>query len=208
MVTIVTPSPTNVPATGLCVIVAVPQLFELKASVKSGIAAKQFSSALKVTGAGQSNIGSMLSSIVTVAVHVELFPASSVIVKTTSFAPKSSQVNSVTSTDILANPQLSNEPLLISSALIRIVPVRSNCKLISLQTTVGGIVSLTSSSTSQRVSLPAKSVAITVTVKSLLIVVPASTLCITTGALQLSSAVTIATKSGTVTLQSASLYNI
>ena len=174
----------------------------LNALAKSGVGASQFASAIKVTGAGQSNIGSTLSSMVTVAVHVEVLPASSVTVSTTEFAPILSHVNVITSIVRLVNPQSSNEPPSTSSGLMCTYPVISSCKEISLQTGVGGVVSCIIKRTSHSVLFPNESETVTVTVKSLLINVPANTLCSILKLLspvQLSVASVInAVKSGTV----------
>ena len=81
--TFVVPTVITAPASGNCVTVTPPQLFAVKAEVKSGTIASQSASTLKVTGDGQSKIGATLSSTVTVAIHVLVFPASSVTVNST-----------------------------------------------------------------------------------------------------------------------------
>ena len=79
----------------------------------------------------------------------------------------------------------------------------SSCKVMSLQTAIGSVVSSISKSTSQLVVLPDSSVAITVTVMLLLIKVLAAMLWLTVRLeLQLSVAsVTRTVKSGTLAVQ-------
>ncbi len=64
----------------------------------------------------------MLSSTVTVALHVETFPFTSVTVNTTALPPISSQSNAFGETTIDAMPQLSEEPLSTSVALMVAIP--------------------------------------------------------------------------------------
>ena len=70
--------------------------------------------------------GLTVSSTVTTAVTVALFPLLSVAVKVTVLGPTSAQVKLVTSKPKEAIPQASEEPLLISAVLILAFPAASN----------------------------------------------------------------------------------
>ena len=118
-----------------------------------------------VWSAGQLLItGSILSSIVTVAAPVAMFPLPSFTVKVTVLAPKLSQskVSGDTLTKFIA-PQESEDPLSISLTVMEAFPEVSNCKVISLVTTVGSPVSLTVTVWSAVAVLPALSVTVQVT---------------------------------------------
>ena len=71
--------------------------------------------------------GFTISSTVTVAVHVELFPFTSVTVRVTELAPILAQVKVEGETVIVSIPQLSDEPLSMSVAAITAFPVASSC---------------------------------------------------------------------------------
>ncbi len=71
-------------------------------------------------------VGGMLSSTSTFAVHVEMFPFTSVTVSVTEFEPTSPQVNPDGTIAMLSTAQLSAEPLSISAATIEAFPVASN----------------------------------------------------------------------------------
>ena len=66
-----------------------------------------------------------MSTTVTMAAHVELFPLTSVTVNVTLFVPMFAQVNTAGLTLKPAIPQLSVEPLFISPAVIVAFPAPS-----------------------------------------------------------------------------------
>ena len=70
-------------------------------------------------------VGLVVSTTVTVAVHVELFALASVTVNVTLFAPISAQVNTAGLTLNPATPQLSLEPPSTSPAVMDAFPVPS-----------------------------------------------------------------------------------
>ena len=69
-----------------------------------------------------STTGAILSSTVTIAISVAIFPLTSVTFNVTVFAPTVAQVKSVLSKVIVAMPQASVEPLFTSDATIETVP--------------------------------------------------------------------------------------
>ena len=71
-------------------------------------------------------VGLTLSSIVTVEVHVETLPLTSVTVNVTVLAPTLAHVNELGATAIEAIPQASEEPLSTSVATIIATPDASN----------------------------------------------------------------------------------
>ena len=73
----------------------------------------------------------MLSSTVTVAVHVELFPASSVTVSVTVLAPTCEQSNAVWSTVMLVITPLSVLPPSMSAATMLAFPEASSAMVTS-----------------------------------------------------------------------------
>ena len=83
-----------------------------------------------VTAAGAVIVGLILSTNVTVAVPVLLFPEVSVTVRVTVFAPKSSQVNEFGATLMLAICTLSVDPLLTWFAVILAKPLLSKLMVI------------------------------------------------------------------------------
>ena len=85
----------------------------------------------------QTATGSIISWTVTVAVHVDSLLLVSVTVKVTELGPKSEQVKSVLLATTLWIPQLSFDPLLISSAIIEAFPAASNWIVISWQIEFG-----------------------------------------------------------------------
>ena len=107
--------------------------------------------------------GSTLSSTVTVEVHVDTFPFTSVTVSVTVFAPTSEQSKLVSSSTRLAIAQLSEEPLSISKAVIEAVPSALSCTVMSWQTALGSISSSTVTSAVQVDTLPFTSVTVNVT---------------------------------------------
>ncbi len=118
-VTVVTPVEIEVPAAGFWVAVTFAQLLLMFNPVtKSGTREVQLASDSNITGAGQSIIGVMLSSIVTVDVQLFVLPELSVTVKVTVFDPRSVQSKLVLSMLKPAIPQLSADPLFTSSAEI------------------------------------------------------------------------------------------
>src|SRR5512145_1266091 len=78
-----------------------------------------------VMSPGQVIAGTMLSMTVTMAVHVEVFPLTSVTVRVTVFGPALRHVNSFGITDKEATAQLSYEPLLTWAAVTRALPLTS-----------------------------------------------------------------------------------
>ena len=72
--------------------------------------------------------GEIVSSTVTTAVHVSLFPLLSVTVSTTLFAPMFVQSKVEISIALVAIPQASVLPLSTSAAVIVALPVASNCE--------------------------------------------------------------------------------
>ena len=83
-------------------------------------------STFTVTADGAAIVGSVLSTTVTVAVPEDEFPAASVAVSVTVFAPKSEQVKDVTSRDNVKLPLLSVVPLSISEVAIVPFPKASS----------------------------------------------------------------------------------
>ena len=75
--------------------------------------------------------GAILSSTVTVAVHVSVFPLTSVTVKVTVLGPTSAQVKIAGLTLSPAIPQLSDEPPSTSPAVIDAFPELSSWTVIS-----------------------------------------------------------------------------
>ena len=65
----------------------------------------------------------MVSTTVTVEVHVDVFPDPSVTINVTAFGPRSAHVNAVVDAANVIAEQLSDEPLSISAAAIEAVPV-------------------------------------------------------------------------------------
>ena len=76
-------------------------------------------------------MGTTVFSTVTIASQVALLPLSSVMVRITVLSPRSAQVKSVISKVGVAVPQLSVEPLFISSGVMVTEPVASSCTVIS-----------------------------------------------------------------------------
>ena len=81
---------------------------------------------LTVMSPGQTMVGGMLSSTVTIVVHCELFPFTSVTVSVTVLGPTLLQSKSVMSIEELAIPQASVLPLSISATVILAIPFASN----------------------------------------------------------------------------------
>ena len=108
-------------------------------------------------------VGATLSSTVTLAVQVAVFPPSSVTVSVTTLTPTSAQVNvfGLAAKVIL---QLSVEPPSISAPVILAWPLASNCTVISWHTATGGILSSTVTVAVQLALFPLTSVTVTVTV--------------------------------------------
>ena len=73
---------------------------------------------------------------------MEVFPFASLAVSVTVLSPISLQSNVEGSTSSVAIPQLSEEPPSISAPTILALPVASNWMVISWQTAVGGVFSI------------------------------------------------------------------
>ncbi len=112
----------------------------------------------------QNTFGATLFSTVTVAVHVDTFPFTSVTVSVTVFAPSSAQVNVLGSTTIEAIAQLSELPPSTSVAVIEAFPVASSWIVISWQIAIGSTLSSTVTTASQVDELPFTSVTVRVIV--------------------------------------------
>src|ERR1043165_3606632 len=108
--------------------------------------------------------GAILSSTVTVAVQVEVFPFTSVTVRVIVLGPTLLQSKALISSVEDVVPQASVEPLSISAAVIEALPVASNCIVMPWQLTTGLIVSITVTAASQVAVLPLTSVTVSVTV--------------------------------------------
>ena len=111
----------------------------------------------------QTAVGLVLSSTVTVAVQVEVLPLTSVTVRVTVLAPTFEQLKLDGATLIPARPQLSEEPLLMSDAVIVAEPLPSRATVMSRQIAVGAILSSTVTIAVQDEVLPVGSVAVRVT---------------------------------------------
>src|SRR6056297_3136766 len=136
---------------------AIPQLSEDPPSTKEG--SMEIAPSTKETAMSwQMAIGSTLSSTVTVAEQVEAFPLTSVTVSVTAFAPTSEQSKSETSRPKEAIPQLSEEPLSISSAATEALPIASSCRIMSWQMAIGSILSSTVTLVEQVEAFPLTSV--------------------------------------------------
>ena len=106
----------------------------------------------------------MVSSVATSAVQVEIFPFTSVTVSVMMFEPTTVQSNVLLSIVTVATPQLSNEPLLMSAAVMLACPLLLSCTVMSSQTAVGLMVSNTSTLAVQVLELPLLSITVSVTV--------------------------------------------
>ena len=109
------------------VILATEQLSDIVGPTTVTSAVHNPASRFCVWSAAQVMVGSITSTTVTTAVHEEEFKLSSVTIKRTSFAPKSSQSKDV----VLINretgpPQPSEEPPSTSAAVIVASPLASN----------------------------------------------------------------------------------
>src|SRR5690606_9388186 len=121
-------------------------------------------SVLAVIFAGQAIVGGRLSSTVTTATQVLIFPFTSVTVKVTLFGPISAQVKSVISITEVSIAQLSVLPPSTSVAIIEAFPVASNCTVIFWHKAVGSTSSITSTVKEQVAVFPEESVAVSTTV--------------------------------------------
>ena len=129
-VTVLSPISAHENVSGETESVAIPQAsVEPPSTSAPVIVTVPFASSCAVKG-WQVAVGATLSSTVTVAVQVELFPFTSVTVKVTVLAPISAQVKDAGETLNEVIPQLSVEPLSISDAVIITFPVASSCKVI------------------------------------------------------------------------------
>ena len=91
----------------------------------------------------------------TIELHVEIFPCTSVTVRRTVFVPRFVQSKFVLLTESDAIPQLSKLPLSISPGVMILVPVaRSSVILMFLQIAVGFSLSVTVTVWSQLLTLP------------------------------------------------------
>ena len=89
----------------------------------------------------QMTVGGVTSVTVTVAVHVEKLPLTSVTVNVTVLAPTFEQLKDEGDTLIEAIPQLSLEPLLICEAVIFTTPAEFRFTEMFWQSAVGAILS-------------------------------------------------------------------
>ena len=112
----------------------------------------------------QTATGANVSNTVTVDVHVEAFPFTSVTVIVTVFAPMFAQVKLLGLTAKLAIPHASLEPLSIASESMEAAPAPFNCMVIFLQTTAGAVASAIVTVDVQVALLPLTSVTVNVTV--------------------------------------------
>ncbi len=113
-------------------------------------------------------VGDIVSSTVTSASHVLIFPLTSVTVKVIVLTPTWEQSKLILvfppSTVMEAIPQFSVEPPSMSTELIETTPPELNWTIISWQTAVGVIVSSTVTIASQVLTFPFTSVTVSVTV--------------------------------------------
>ena len=155
--------PNAEPGTGFCVRVTVPQL-SASSSIPvntSGTTSLQLATTI---GAGQVNVGAMLSSTVTVATQVDTLPAASVTVKVTLLSPTLLQSNVLSLMTVDCTPQLSEEPPSTSDATMFTLPVTSSSTVMSSHTAVGVCRSVTVIVNAQVTMLPPASVAVYSTV--------------------------------------------
>jgi len=124
------------------------------------------SSNCKLNGSTVTTFGATLSSTVTIVVAVLLLPFTSVTVNVTSFSPTLLQSNVSLSIAIEAMPQLSFEPLSMSTTVIEIsLPNSSNCTVNGAAAMgIGTILSSTVTITVAELLLPFTSVTVRVTV--------------------------------------------
>ena len=109
------------------VILAIEQLSPIVGASTVTAAVHNPASRFCVWSAAQVMVGSIRSTTVTTAVHVEELSLSSVTTIRTLFAPKSSQSKSVTKIfNVTGPPQASEEPLSTSAAVIVASPFASN----------------------------------------------------------------------------------
>ena len=108
--------------------------------------------------------GAILSSTVTIDVHVDTFPLISVTVNVTVFGPTFEQSNVVTSIAIKSIPQASLEPLSICVAVIVADPSASNWTVNGWHKAIGASLSTTVTSNKHVLELPWISVTNTSTV--------------------------------------------
>ena len=106
--------------------------------------------------------GATLSSTVTVAVQVEVFPPTSVTVNVTVFAPILEQLKLFGETASEAIPQASEEPLSTSAAVIEPFPLLSNWTVTVWQVATGATLSSTVTVAVQVELLPSLSVTVKV----------------------------------------------
>ena len=89
-------------------------------------------------------LGAILSTTVTVALHVDELPHASVTVSVTLFAPTFEQSNEVLDApNVIDPPQLSYEPLLMSAQVIVALPELFRYTVLALHIAVGAMLSLT-----------------------------------------------------------------
>jgi hypothetical protein len=112
----------------------------------------------------QSAVGAMLSTTVTTAVQVEIFPFTSVTLNVTLLVPMLAQVNVFGETESEAIPHASELPLFTCAAVILAVPAVFSWTVIFWQTAVGGVTSLTVTVALQVAEFPFSSVTVKVTV--------------------------------------------
>src|SRR5690606_12444433 len=108
-------------------------------------------------------MGGMLSSTVTVELHTEEFPLTSVTVRATNLGPASAQVKEEGDAEKDAIPHLSVDPPSILLPIMEAFPEPSSWIVIFLHTAMGEMVSRTSTVVGQELKLPFTSVTVSAT---------------------------------------------
>src|SRR5688572_31859218 len=107
--------------------------------------------------------GRILSSTVTFALHVEVFPFTSITVRITVFIPRFIQLNVIGDTLMDAIPHASLEPLSICEAVMEAFPKASSCTVMFWQSAAGATLSCTVTVALQMETLPLLSVTVNTT---------------------------------------------
>ena len=151
--------PNAEPGTGFCARVTVPQLSDSSTMPVStfGTTSLQLAS---VIGAGQVNVGAVLSTTVTVATQVDTLPAASVTVRFTLLSPVLAQVNEPLLIASVKPAQLSEEPPSTSAATMLALPKAFRLIVMSSHTAVGVWSSSTVTVKLHTAMLPPASVAV------------------------------------------------
>ena len=151
--------PNAEPGTGFCAIVTVPQLSASSTMPVNtfGTTSLQLASTI---GAGQVNVGAMLSTTVTVATQIDALPAASVTVRVTLLSPTLAQVNVPLLIASVKPVQLSEEPPSTSAGTMLALPEAFRLIVMSSHTAVGVWSSSTVTVKLHTAMLPPASVAV------------------------------------------------